>query len=296
VAVAFDEYAPFDSGAGANVTEDTWRKMMKFAGHATGVVRGQDNALATTGDSSGMQVKVATGQVWIEGHWGRSSSIKTVPLTAAHATLARKDYIVARADFVNNRIEFDSVTGTPHASPALPSLTTNTSIHEIALAEVAVAAAASTITSGNVTDRRQFDVAAAKYTKTGTQAITTGTTYTKVSCSANTTYSGDISANTANTEWTLNRTGWWIIAASVSWGTGTTGYRQMAITNTAVSTFYAKQKFSASPDENQINLSTALQVQGGTAFSLAVRHTQGSNCDVNSTDDGTWIAFTWIGN
>lgn len=294
MAVLFDLYAPFDSGAGANVTEDTWRKMMKWAGHATGVLRGQDNALATTGDSSGMQVKVATGQVWIEGHWGQSTSIKTVPLTAAHATLARKDYIVARADFVNNRIELDAVTGTPAASPVVPSLTRNSSVYEVQLAEVAVAAAASTISSGNVTDRRIFDSAVAKFTKTGTQSISNNT-WTKVSASSNTTFSGDVVANTSNDEFTLNRGGWWNIDAGVSWATGTTGFRQLAIANTGLSTFYAKQKTSASPDENQLQCSTAVQVTAGTAFTLAVRHTQTTSLNVDSTDNGTWIAFTWIG-
>lgn len=294
MAVAFDAYAPFDSGAGANVTEDTWRKMMKWAGHATGVLRGQDNALATTGDSSGMQVKVATGQVWIEGHWGQCTSIKTVPLTSAHATLARKDYIVARADFVNNRIELDALTGTPNASPVVPTVTRNSSVYEVVLAEVAVAAAASTISSGNVTDRRTFDVAAAKFTKSGTQSISNNT-WTKVTLSSNTTFSGDVVANTGNDEFTLNRGGWWVISAGLSWATGTTGYRQVGITNPAITTWYAKQKSSASPDANQLNCSTAVQVTAGTAFSLSARHTEGSSSNVDSTDNGTWIAFTWIG-
>lgn len=293
-AITFDSYAPFDAGAGANVTEDLWRKLIVSAGPASGVLRGRDSALAVFGDSSGLQVKIPTGQVWINGHWGAVTSTKTLPLVAANTTNPRKDLIVARADFVNNRVELDVVTGTPAGSPTLPTVTQNTSIYEIALAEVAVAASASTIAAGNVTDRRIFDCAVAKYTKTGTQALTTGTTYTKVTASSATTFSGDVVAGTSNDQWTLNRTGFWIINAGVSWGTGTTGYRQIAIGDPTATTFYAKQKTSASPDANQMQVSTALQINSATAISLLARHTQGANCDVDSTDSGTWITFTWV--
>lgn len=293
MAVAFDVYAPFDSGAGANVTEDTWRKMMVHAGRANGVLRGIDNALAVTGDSSGMQVKVATGQVWIEGHWGQSTSIKTVPLTAAHATLARKDRIVVRVDFVNNRIELDALTGTPNASPVLPSLTQNTSIYESHLGEVAVAAAASTISAGNVTDNRTFTSSFARFTKSGTQSLSNNT-LTKVSCSVATTAAGEIVANGANTEWTLVRDGWYLMSAGLSYATGTTGYRKVAI-GTSTGTLVAQTETSASPDSVKVNCATALQVVAGTAYSLYGHHTQGSALNVDADEDASWIAFTWMG-
>jgi hypothetical protein len=293
VAVLFDVYAPFDSGAGANVTEDTWRKMMVHAGRANGVLRGIDNALAVTGDSSGMQVKVATGQVWIEGHWGQSSTIKTVPLTAAHATLARKDRIVVRVDFVNNKIELDSITGAPNASPVLPALTQNTSVYESHLAEVAVAAAASTISAGNVTDNRTFTSSFARFTKGGTQSLTSGS-LTKVSCSIATTAAGEIVANGGNTEWTLVRDGWYMMSAGVSFATGTTGLRKLAI-GTSTGTYVAQSETSASPDTVKMNCATALQVVAGTAYSLYALHTQGTALNVDADEDGTWISFTWMG-
>lgn len=293
MAVAFDLYAPFDSGAGANVTEDTWRKMMVHAGRANGVLRGIDNALAVTGDSSGMQVKVATGQVWVQGHWGQSTSIKTVPLTAAHATLARKDRIVVRVDFVNNRIELDALTGTPNASPVLPSLTQNTSIYESHIGEVAVAAAASTISAGNVTDNRIFTSSFARFTKSGTQSIN-DSSLTKVSCSLATTAAGDIVANGGNTEWTLSRDGWWLMSAGLSYATNTTGFRRVSI-GTSTGTIVAQQETSASPDTVKMNCATALQVVAGTAYSLYAFHNRGSALNVDADEDATWISFTWMG-
>jgi hypothetical protein len=293
VAVAFDEYAPFDSGAGANVTEDTWRKMMKFAGSPSGVLRGQDSALAVFGDSSGMQVKVPTGQVWIEGHWGRVTSQKTVAITAAHASNARKDRIVARADFVNNKIELDVLTGTPAGSPTLPSLTQSSSIWEISLAEVAVAAAATTITSGNVTDRRTFDCAVARYRKSSTQSISNDT-LTKVTFPTVVTFSGDITPNTALDEFTLNRGGWWHIGCGLSWATGTTGFRRAEIATSTGSASYAKNRVGAAGDSIQLNTHTAVQLAAGAIISVYARHTQGSSLNLDAIDEGTWVSFTWV--
>lgn len=293
MATTFDEYAPFDSGAGANVTEDTWRKMMIHAGKPSGVIRGFDLALQVFGDSSGMQVKCPTGQVWIQGHWGGVTSTKTLALTAAHATLARKDLVVARADFVNNRIELDVVTGTPHASPTLPTVTQTTSIHEIALAQVDVAAAATTITSGNVTDKRGFTSAVARYRKSSTQSLNNDTN-TKLTFPTVVTFSGDIVPNATFDEFTLNRDGWWMISAGISFATGTTGIRRGEIALADLSASYAKSRLTASPDSVQVNLTTHLQVVIGQVFSIYGRHTQGSSLNVDATDNGTWVAFTWI--
>lgn len=293
MATTFDEYAPFDSGAGANVTEDTWRKMMIHAGKPSGVIRGFDLALQVFGDSSGMQVKCPTGQVWIQGHWGGVTSTKTLALTAAHATLARKDLVVARADFVNNRIELDVITGTPHASPTLPTVTQTTSIHEIALAMVDVAAAATTITSGNVTDKRGFTSAVARYRKSSTQSLNNDTN-TKLTFPTVVTFSGDIVPNATFDEFTLNRDGWWMISAGISYAAGTTGFRRGEIALADASASYAKLRVSASPDLVNLNLTTHLQVVIGQTFSVYGRHTQGSALNVDATDNGTWVAFTWI--
>lgn len=294
MAVTFDEYAPFDAGAGANVTESTWRKMMTHAGKPSGVLRGFDSVLAVFGDSSGMQVKVPTGQVWIEGHWGAVTSQKTVPLTTAHATLARRDRVVARADFVNNRIELDVLAGTPHASPSLPSLTQSSSIWEISLAEVAVAAAAGSISAGNVTDRRTYDSAFARYRKTGTQSLNTGSE-TKVTFTVGDSITYDVQPNTSSNEFTLIRPGIWAVTANVSFGSGTTGLRRVRITNAADSVMYAVQELDAEPDTVGVNLSSTFQAAANTAISVFGFHDQGSSINVDDTSQGTWVSFTWLG-
>lgn len=153
MAITMDVYAPFDSGPGSSVTEDGWRSMMRRQ-YRPGVVRDVANSMNVYADSSGMQVKVQTGEVVAEGHWGAISSEKIVAIAAAHATLARLDRIVWRLDYLNNNVVVDAITGTAAATPVAPALTRNTSIFEGSLAVVSVPAADTGIDAAQVTDAR----------------------------------------------------------------------------------------------------------------------------------------------
>lgn len=156
MATSFDEFRPFDSGAGSNVLEAGWRRMARLW-LPDGIAAARANLLAVTESSpTAMSVKVDTGEVWIQGHHGEITAAKTLPIAAAHATLARKDLVVARADFTDNVVELDVLTGTPHASPSEPTLTQNTAMWEIDLALVDVPAADTAIGNAQITDRRDF--------------------------------------------------------------------------------------------------------------------------------------------
>jgi hypothetical protein len=154
MAVAGHNYAPFATGLGANTSEDTWRKFMRRP-VVSGVIRSVLNEHLVYADSTGMQVKVKEGEVWLEGHWGTLTSEIILPVTTAHATLSRIDRVVARVDFVNDRVEYDVVAGVA-GSGVGPTLTRNTSVWETSLAAITVPAAASTIAASNVADTRFF--------------------------------------------------------------------------------------------------------------------------------------------
>lgn len=152
-----DGYGPF---AGAGLAEGRWRSFMRrmrgdLAGARSGVIRDVTNGMQVYDDNSGMQVKVRTGEVWIEGHWGEITADKTVPIAAAHATLARKDRIVAAAMFASGTIEVYAVTGTAAASPSLPSLTQDATKWEISLGYCDIPALDTSI-SGQTTDARHY--------------------------------------------------------------------------------------------------------------------------------------------
>lgn len=148
-----DAFAPFDSGPGSSVTEDGWRAMMRRISRP-GVIRDVANSMEVYADSTGMQVKVKTGEVWAEGHWGQISVEKIQAIATAHATLARLDRIVWRVDYVNNNVVVDAITGTASATPVAPNLTRNSSIFEGSLAVVSVPAADTGIDAAQVTDAR----------------------------------------------------------------------------------------------------------------------------------------------
>lgn len=83
-----------------------------------------------------------------------------VAIATAHATLGRRDLIVARvydAEYSGalNEWRLESITGTASGSPVLPS----TPSGAIALAQVQVNAATATIVNGNITDLRAYTTA-----------------------------------------------------------------------------------------------------------------------------------------
>lgn len=148
-----ETYWPFDN---ADTTETQFSQWSRNIGEG---VKGSFNTtdLKVTAPGTGMLVSVATGQAMVRGHYYLNDAAKSITITTAHATLARIDSIVLELDPTANTITAKVVTGTAAASPVAPTLTqTDAGIYQLLLANVAVAAAASTISSGNVTDLRTF--------------------------------------------------------------------------------------------------------------------------------------------
>ena len=152
-ATDFDTYYPFDTGAGSNVTEIEWSKMMRI-NNPSGIVSGKDNELLVYADSSGMQVMVKTGAFFIMGHYGEITTEKTLAIAAADSTNGRIDLVVVKLDWSNNKIQLNVKTGTPAVTPLEPTLTQSSTIWEVPIARITVAAGVTTIESNNVSDRR----------------------------------------------------------------------------------------------------------------------------------------------
>lgn len=122
-----------------------------------GPISGKGFELETYADSSGMNVKVKTGQALVRGHYYDSTALETLTISAASSTNPRIDRVVLRLDPTANSIALAVLTGTPAASPTAPALTqTDAGVYEISLAQVLVPAAAVSIIAGNVTDERSI--------------------------------------------------------------------------------------------------------------------------------------------
>lgn len=153
-----EQYAPFDSGAGADMTEGMWRNLFRNI-RDDGVIATQQYPAEATellvfADSTGMRVKIHPGEVWLQGHWGETLTQRVLPIESSDATHPRVDLVVARANYVDNKIELDVRTGTPAASPVPPTTTHNTALWETPLAEVRVDANVVTIAGSTITDKR----------------------------------------------------------------------------------------------------------------------------------------------
>lgn len=117
--------------------------------------------------SPGMFVSVAAGTGYVPAQSAvggcyvvHNDASFDVAIATAHATLARRDLIVARvndAEYsgVNNTFTLEAVTGTPAGSPVLPA----TPAGAIPLAQVQVNAAATQILNASITDLRPYTTA-----------------------------------------------------------------------------------------------------------------------------------------
>ena len=123
-------------------------------GSASLAVTAQASPNMTVNIASGWGAIVATtSNLGVYGIYNDATVIQSI--SAADATNPRIDLIVATVNDAQysgslNNVVFTTVAGTPAASPTVPSTPSNS----IVLAQIAVAANASTITTANITDRR----------------------------------------------------------------------------------------------------------------------------------------------
>lgn len=195
---------PFDS---IDTTETQFSQWARNIGEGVkGAPTGTE--LKPYGDSTGMLVKVPAGQALVRGHYYANDAIVSLAVTTAHATLPRIDSVVLTLDPSLNTCVLAVVAGTANASPVAPTLTqTDAAVYQIRLGNIAVAAAVSTITAGNVTDTRPF-LNMLKLTA-GTALVapltlTSGTNLTTASGGA-IEYDGTVSYSTPNASATSGR-------------------------------------------------------------------------------------------
>ena len=122
-----------------------------------GVKTGSLNELEVFADSTGMQVKVKSGQAMVRGHYYQNTAEVTLTVTAADLSNPRIDTVLIELDPSANTIVLRVVAGTPGASPTPTALVqTDSGVYQFKLAEVLVATGAITITADAVTDGRTY--------------------------------------------------------------------------------------------------------------------------------------------
>lgn len=304
MATALDTFLLYDSGAGANVAEAGWRQSMRHLhGSASGVIRGFANEFAVTGDSTGMQVKVATGECWIRGNYGESTAIKTLAITAAHATLGRKDRVVLRNDFGNNRIELDILTGTAAGAAdgsgaTAPDPATTTAVWETNLAVVTVPAADTSIDAAQVTDDRTYTTANARYHNSVAQSVANNSTSVKVAFNTAVNRAGDVRFNSATNDFTLLRSGLWTISTNCIFVNNGTGVRYLWISKAGEENTRRLGQQTATPQsgaDSALNCTATYRFALNDTVAAYLFQNSGAALNTNAANEGCNISLTWIG-
>jgi hypothetical protein len=304
VPTSLDVFAPFDSGTGANVTEATWRDFMRhMLGSASGVIRGFLNEFAVTAAGTGMNVSVNTGEAWIRGHYGKSTAAKTLPITAAHATLPRKDRVILRADFTNNRVELDVLAGTAASTPITPSVTQSSTVWEVSLAVVDIPAGDTVITTSQITDDRVYTTVHGKFTSTTNQTIT-NSSYNKVQWNTVLQRSGDLEFDNANDQFTLQRSGLWTLSASVRFTASTAipSKRELILADpatvsgsTTTNILAGSSTAGSSGEELQVSCTTTERFAAGQIVAVFVFQSTGSGLLTFVGANQPQFSAVWVG-
>lgn len=107
---------------------------------------------------SDMTVGVQTGRALVNCKWLKNDAVLSVDITAAHAVLNRYSAVVLRLDNTNRLVEITTKDGTPASTPTKPTMQSDSSIVELCLAYVYVAAATTSITQADIEDARGTSV------------------------------------------------------------------------------------------------------------------------------------------
>jgi hypothetical protein len=157
-----ENYYFFDSNTAINdrrmYSAADWSKVLsKFL--ESGIYSEGEN-LNVTADGLSMSVNVGTGVAFIDGRMYENDSTLALNVDAAEAILNRIDLVVLRLDLTeqNRFIKAFIKKGVPNANPVAPVIEESTFIKEIALAEILVTAAKSTIEQAQITDKRPTDL------------------------------------------------------------------------------------------------------------------------------------------
>lgn len=103
-----------------------------------------------------MSITIEAGDANIEGYRYTNTAELQKTIENADGTLNRIDNVVIRLDLTNRLISAQIIKGTFAENPTAPALTRNSTVYDLKLAEVSIAAGVTTITQSMIKDTR-FD-------------------------------------------------------------------------------------------------------------------------------------------
>lgn len=105
---------------------------------------------------SGMVLYVDTGRGWFNNTWIYNDGTIGVAVLASEAVLNRVDSVVIEinSDLAVRANSIKVIKGTPATNPVAPTMANTSTLHQYRLADVYVAANATVLVDGNITDKR----------------------------------------------------------------------------------------------------------------------------------------------
>ena len=121
-----------------------------------GVLGSDTNSLmvSAVGD---MNISIAAGTAYINGHWYRKSSAQVLSLGDSDTMYGRTDAVVIRCDLEKRMVYPYVIEGVPEEEPAQPLPVRNEKCYDLVLAYIDVAANCVEVTAADITDKRGFD-------------------------------------------------------------------------------------------------------------------------------------------
>ena len=102
----------------------------------------------------GLTVTVHAGKAWINGYYYYNTDDLTLTLPTPDGSKKRIDRIVVRWSLSDRKISAAVKSGTAATNPSAAVLQRDSDVYELAIADVLVGVAATSITSASITDRR----------------------------------------------------------------------------------------------------------------------------------------------
>lgn len=121
-----------------------------------GVLGSDTNALMVTA-AGDMDISIAAGTAYINGHWYRKSSAQVLSLGDSDTVYGRTDAVVIRCDLEKRMVYPFIIEGVPEETPAQPLPVRNEKCYDLVLAYIDVAANCVEVTEVDITDKRGFD-------------------------------------------------------------------------------------------------------------------------------------------
>lgn len=104
--------------------------------------------------ASGLTVTVHAGKAWINGYYYNNTDDLTLTLPTPDGSKKRIDRIVVRWSLSDRKISAQVKSGTAATNPSAAVLQRDSDVYELAIADVLVGVAATSLSSTSITDRR----------------------------------------------------------------------------------------------------------------------------------------------